>query len=65
MFSMASFLSGFSIGAIFGGIEAILGILSPVVSGDASSADIFFTVQFYFTLEKICLYLRFPSFVVA
>ena len=36
MFSMASFLSGFSIGAIFGGIKPILGSLSSVVSGDAS-----------------------------
>ena len=39
MFSMASYLSGFSIGAIFGGIEPILGSLSPVVSGGASNVE--------------------------
>ena len=71
MFSMASSLSGFSIGAIFGGIEPILGSLSPVVSGDASNVednslcmysqsfvlDIFFTTQFCITLEKICIFI--------
>ena len=36
MFSMASSLSGFSIGAIFGGIDSVLSISPPVVSGDAS-----------------------------
>ena len=75
MFSMA----GFSIGSIFGGIELILRSLSPVVLGDASNvednnscmysrsfvSDIFFTTQFCVTLEKMCLYLQFPSFVVA
>ena len=59
MFSMAS-LSGFLIGAIFGGIEPIRGSLSPEVSGDASNvednnscmysrsfvSDVFFTTQF-------------------
>ena len=77
MFSMGSSLSGFSIGAIFGGIEPILGSLSPVVSGDASNVKdirlcmysqsilgIFFTTQFSVTLEKICLYFCFPSFAV-
>ena len=78
MFSMASSLSGFSTGAIFGGIEPILGSLSPVVSGDASNvednnsciyspsfvSDIFFTTQFCVTLKTICLYLPFPSFLV-
>ena len=39
MFSMASFLSGFSNGAIFGGVELILGSLSPIVSGDASNVE--------------------------
>ena len=38
MFSMAS-LSGFLIGAIFGGIEPIRGSLSPEVSGDASNVE--------------------------
>ena len=66
MFSMASSLSGFSTGAIFGRIEPILGSLSPVVSGDASNvednnscmysrsfvSDIFFTTQFCVTLKK-------------
>ena len=79
MFSMASSLSGFWVGAIFGGIEPILGSLSLVVSVDASNVednnsciysrsfvlDIFFTTQFCVTLEKICLYLRFLSFVAA
>ena len=60
MFSMASSLSGFSIGAIFGGIEPIQGSLSPEVSGDAFNvednnscmysrsfvSDVFFTTQF-------------------
>ena len=69
MFSMASSLSGFSIGAIFGGIELIQGSLSPEVSGDASNvednnscmysrsfvSDIFFITQFCVTLEKMCL----------
>ena len=36
MFSVASSLSGFSIGAIFGGIDSVLSISPPVVSGDAS-----------------------------
>ena len=62
MFPMASSLSGFSIGAIFGGIEPILGSSS----GDASNvednnscmysrsfvSDIFFTTQFCVTFEK-------------
>ena len=79
MLSVASSLSGFSIGAIFGGIKPILGSLSSVVSGDASNVednsfcmysqsfvlDIFFTTQFCITLGKICLYLHFPSFIVA
>ena len=39
MFSMASSLSGFSTGAMFGGIEPILGSLSPAVSGDASNVE--------------------------
>ena len=39
MLSVASSLSGFSVGAIFGGIEPILGILSPEVSGDASNVE--------------------------
>ena len=69
----------FSIGAIFGGIEPIQDSLSPVVSGYASNveddnscmhsqsfvSDIFSTTQFCITVENICLYLRFPSFVVA
>ena len=78
MFSMASSLSGFTIGALFGGIEPILGSLSPEVSGvdkveDNNSciysrsfvSDIFFTTQFCITLEKICFYLRFQSSVLA
>ena len=79
MFSMASSLSGFSIGVISGGIEPILSSLSPVVSGDASNmkdnnscmysrsfvSDIFFTTQLCVTLETICLYLCFTSFAVA
>ena len=36
---MFSSLSGFSIGAIFGGIEPILGSLSPVVSGGATNVE--------------------------
>ena len=79
MFSMASSLSGFSIWAIFGGIEPIVGSLSPVMSWDDSNvednnlciysrsfvSDIFFTTQLCVTLEKNCLYLCFPSFIVA
>ena len=79
MFSMASSFSGFSVAAIFGGIEPILGSLSPLVSEDASNvedsnsfmyirhfaSDIFLTTQFSVTLEKICLYLRSQSFVAA
>ena len=34
MFSMVSYFSMFFIGAIFYGIQSILGILSPVVSGN-------------------------------
>ena len=76
---MASSLSGFSIGAIFDRIEPILGSLLTAVSGDVSNvkdnnscmysqssvSNIFFTTQFCVTLEKICLYLRFPSFALA
>ena len=39
MFSMASSLFGFSIGAIFGVLEPVLGSLSPVVSGGASNVE--------------------------
>ena len=43
MFSMASSLSGFSIGPIFGGIKPILGsvslVVSPVASEDASNME--------------------------
>ena len=34
---MASSFSAFSIGEIFGGIEPVIGSLSPLVSGDASN----------------------------
>ena len=51
MFSMASSLSGFPIGAIFGGIEPIRGSLSPLVSADASNVEV----------SNSCLYSR--SFV--
>ena len=75
---MASCFSGFLIGEIFGGIKPILVSLSPVVSGDASNVEDnnffiysqffvsqnFFTTHFCINLEKICLYLRPPSFVV-
>ena len=76
MFSMASSLSGFSIGAIFGGIEQILGNLSPAVSGDASNvgdnnlriysrsfvSDIFLTTQLCFVKKFVCIFVSHPLF---
>ena len=76
MFSMASSLSGFSIGEIFGRIEPILGSLSPVMSGDASNvedsnscmysgsfvSDIFFHNSFLRHFRKNLFVSSFPIF---
>ena len=80
IFSMSSSFSGSSIVAVICGIEAILGSLSPLVSGDAFnmednnsfmysqfySSDIFFSTRFcnFFFFLLKNLYLRSPSFVV-
>ena len=60
MYSMDSCFSGFSVGAIFGGFEPILGSLSPVISGDACNVED--NNSFIYSRP---LYQRFLSFVVA